>query len=119
MAPLAKSIGRSISASLQVAAVLYLTVGFWLASQWMAQDEWAASAHTSDWWLAAAFRFGNGLFWAAIVGLALWWINRLLSRVELSFSGAWPRGIAWTGFGLIAAASAVGAVQFAIDRPFM
>jgi hypothetical protein len=119
MATSAKSIGRSISAALQVGAVLYLTVAFWVASQWMAQDEWAATAGTEDWWLAAAMRFGVGLFWAAVVGLALWWLNRWLSRVELSFAGVWPRAIAWTSFGLIAAASAIGALQFAVERPFM
>jgi hypothetical protein len=119
MAQLTKSIGRSISAALQIAAVLYLTLAMWLAVGWMAQDEWAAGASTQDWWWAAAWRFGAGLFWAAVVGLFLWWVNGLLSRLGLTFSGAWSRAIAWTSFGLIAVASAISAIQFAIDRPFM
>jgi hypothetical protein len=119
MAQFSKLVGRSISAALQIAAVLYLTLAMWLAVGWMAQDEWAASASTQDWWWAAAKRFGTGLFWAAVVGLVLWSLNRLLSRVGLTFSGAWSRAIAWASFGLIAVASAISAIQFAIDKPYM
>jgi len=119
MSQVAKSVGRSILAGAQIAAVFYLTIATWLAVSWMAQDEWAAGASTRDWWWAAAFRFATGLFCAAVVGLALWWLNLLLSRVGLAFSGAWPRTIAWVSIGLIALASAIGAVQFAIERPFM
>jgi hypothetical protein len=119
MAQFSKSVGRSISAALQIAAVLYLALVIWVAVGWMAQDEWAASASTQDWWWAAAKRFGEGLFWAAVVGLVLWWLNRLLSRVGLTFSGAWSGAIAWASFGLIAVASAIGAIHFAIHKPFM
>src|SRR3954464_11906321 len=119
MAHLAKSVGRSITAALQIALVFYLTISTWLASARMAQDEWAATASTQDWWWAAALRFGEGLFCAAAVGLFLWWLNRLLSRAGLAFSGIWSRAFAWLSVGLIAVASAVGAVQFAVDKPYM
>ena len=119
MAHLAKSVGRSISAALQIALIFYLTISTWLVSGWMAQDEWAATASTQDWWWAAALRFGAGALCAAVVGLLLWLFNRLLSRAGLAFSGAWSRAIAWLSFGLIAVASAVGAVQFAVDKPYM
>jgi hypothetical protein len=119
MAQVAKSVGRSISAALQIAAVVYLTLAMWVAIGWMAQDEWAASASPQDWWWAAALRFGTGLFWATVVGLGLWWLNRALSRIGLTFSGVWSRAIAWSSFGLIAVASAIAAIQFAIDKPFM
>jgi hypothetical protein len=119
MAQVAKSVGRSISAALQIGLIFYLTISTWLISGWIAQDEWAATASAQGWWWAAALRFGTGLLCAAAVGLLLWWLNHLLSRAGLAFSGAWSRAIGWLSFGLIAAASAVGAAQFAVDKPYM
>ena len=114
---LAKSVVWALLAALQIAAACWLAILFGWWSQRMAHEKWAATASPEDWWWAAAQRFGTGLFWATITGLVIWCINRLLLRASLPVSGIWPRLLAWTGFGVIAVASAIGAAQFAIDKP--
>ena len=119
MAQLAKSVAWALLAVLQVAAALYLALVVGGVSGWMADDGWAATATVEDWWREAALRFGKGVFWATITGIAIWGINRLFLRSGLSISRIWPRLLAWIGFGVIAAASAIGAIQFAVEKPSM
>ena len=117
MAHTAKSVAWAILAVLQIAIACWVAMVFGWWSHRMAHEKWAATATPEDWWWTAAQRFGTGLFWATVTGFAIWCVNRLLSRTSLPISSLWPRFLAWAGFGVIAVASAIGALQFAIEKP--
>jgi hypothetical protein len=117
MAHMAKSVGWALLAVLQIAIACWVAIVFGWSSQRMAHEKWANTATPEDWWWAAAQRFGTGLFWATVTGFLIWCVNRFLSRASLPISDLWPLLLAWAGFGIIAVASAIGALTFAIEKP--
>ena len=119
MSELAVKILRSVSSMLQLIGVAYLTLIAWLTSTWMVDDGWAARAGDADWWMLAVTRAGLGVLAAAVAGGSLLVLNHGLARWRLGFAGLRPVPVAWMGAGAIGAASVIGAIYFAVERPFM
>jgi hypothetical protein len=111
-------IARVVSTCVQFFAVLYVAFIAWLVSAWMADDSWAAVANDADWWLEAGRRWAVGLGAAVVIGGLLLVLNYALVRWNLAAPRARPMRSAIIGASIVAAASAAGAIQFAIERPW-
>jgi hypothetical protein len=112
------SIARVLIATLQGVGVIYVALVAWISSSWMTDDSWAARATDGDWWLLAGKRSLIGLAMALTVGVVLLVINRALMYWKLESASARPLRTALIGALVVAAASAAGAIQFAIQRPW-
>ena len=119
MSELAGIVARAVSATVQFLGVAFAAFLAWLMSGWMVDDSWAERASDADWWFEAGRRTAVGLLGALIVGCVLFVLNRSLAHWKLASPAARPIRAAILGASVVAAASTVGAVMFAIDRPFM
>jgi hypothetical protein len=105
--------------ALQVIGTLYVALYCWLIAAWIVDDSWAFRAAPIDWWREAATRFGFGILLGSAAGLVLVALNRLLARAGLTVPRLGPWQIGVGAFAAIVAASAIGALYFAIRRPYM
>jgi hypothetical protein len=103
----------------EVAVALYLTVIAWLMSGWFAGDNWAARATDGDWIKTALIRFGVFLVVGAIAGFGTWRLNRWLSSKGASIPNVVPALSGGILAGSIVIASAVGSIQFLVNRPWL
>jgi hypothetical protein len=109
---------RIVSIGVQFFAVLYMALVAWLVSGWMADDSWAAVANDADWWLEAGRRWAEGLGAAIVIGAVVLLLNRALAHWNLAAPRPGPLRSAIIGASIVAAASAAGAIRFAIERPW-
>jgi hypothetical protein len=118
MSEVAANIARVLIATAQGIGVIYMALVAWLASSFMADDSWAARATDVDWWLLAGKRSLIGLTMALVVGVVLLAVNHAMIYWKLESRAARPRRTALIGAAVVAGASLVGALQFAIERPW-
>jgi hypothetical protein len=118
MSEVAANIARVLIATVQAVGVIYVALVAWLASSFMADDSWAARATDADWWLLAGKRSLTGLALALVVGVVLLAVNYVMIYWKLESRAARPLRTALIGVVVVAAASLVGALQFAIARPW-
>jgi uncharacterized membrane protein len=103
----------------EVAVAIYLTVVAWLMSGWFVDDSWAARASNADWIKTAVVRFLACFIVGVIAGLGAWGLNRWLAAKGARIPKMVPAvsgGILGTS---IVVASAIGSIQFLIDRPWL
>jgi hypothetical protein len=118
MSEVAANIARVVIATLEGVGVIFVALVAWSANTWMADDSWAARATDADWWLLAGRRSLSGFAMALVVGVLLLAINRALIYWKLESPRARPLRTASIGALVVAAASADGAIQFAVQRPW-
>jgi hypothetical protein len=114
-----RSVARVGLAALQVIGTLYVALFCWLIAAWMVDDSWAFRAAPIDWWRTAATRLGFGILIGAAAGLLLVALNKLLARAGLNVPRLGPWQVGLGAFAAIVAASAIGALYFAIRKPYM
>jgi hypothetical protein len=86
---------------------------------WMESSSFASSASESDWWFEAGNRFIVGSVMAAFLSALVWFVNRNLF-VWVGFKTERPSTlIASILFGSLCVSTLVGAINFAITKPYI
>jgi hypothetical protein len=88
-------------------------------SAWMESSSFAFFASEADWWFEAGKRFIVGSAMAAFLSALVWLVNRNLF-VWVGFKNErLPTLIASILFGSLCVSTLVGAINFAITKPYM
>ena len=110
---------RIVTAFIEIYVLGYAILMAYLISVWMESDSFAYSATEIDWWIEAGKRFviSSGLAFA-LAGL-VWLVNKPLLK-RLGFKNESLPAITASVFGgSLCIASLIGAIVFAITKPFM
>ena len=97
----------------------YATLFAYLGSAWFTDDSWAMRATETDWLWTGVVRFAICLVVAVIGGVATWQINRWLVARGARISSYVPRISGGIVAASIVIASAIGSVQFVVQKPWL
>jgi hypothetical protein len=106
-------------AACELGALSYLALVTWLISVWFLDDAVAAGMSATDWYREAAGRSFLATLIACLVGLSVYALNRFVARKIGMPTSKVPRMSALAFGGIVLCAGLAGAVQFAIEKPFM
>lgn len=110
---------RIVVAAAQLLMLVYVVLWGFLFGAWMESDDFAHFASGSDWWLEAGRRFLAATALAAVLAAAVWWGNRyLFAWVGFEYKRL-PLFAAGTIFVGMCGSSLVGALVFAITKPYL
>ncbi len=99
--------------------MLYVALFCWLMTAWMADDSWAFRATPLDWWREAGVRFAQFSVVGVVAGFGLVGVNKLLSRIGLTFPRLSPWKIGFGALAIIVVVSGAGAARFILEKPYM
>ena len=97
----------------------YVALVVWLLSVWMVDDSQAARMVPSDWYIEAVRRFGAGIAVALVFGALAYLVNRRWVAALLPNSPSLALRAALLLACCIGLFGGVGAIQFAVTKPFM
>ena len=115
--------GRAVAIAAAVTAAELLVAGWigfvtWLMSHWMIDDATAMQMTDADWNAGAASRAAIALAVGAAIALLFAPVHRRWAAPAFARS-RWFARLPWLMGATVATAGAIGAVQFAIERPFV
>jgi hypothetical protein len=106
-------------AGAEVAALVYLATITWLLAGWFLDDAVAARMSENNWYRLAVLRVLASCLAALIAGSLIYAVNRFVA-VRIGYESSRLPLRSATAFGLVVALAGIaGAVQFAIEKPFM
>jgi len=99
----------------EILATAYLILIAYLIGVWMMNDSVAFRMTPADWYLEALTRFGQSSIVAALLGIPSHYFNRWAFRSRPTIGMV----LTWVAFGSVSISGLLGAVEFAVTKPYM
>lgn len=113
------SLIRIVIILIELSILLFLMSMVFLTTSWIADDSFAVSASELDWWLIAGQRLLITVVFSVIASIILWRINKPLFAWSRFSIERLPNTTAIIFFVGLFLSALVGAVYFAVEKPYI